>query len=117
MKKVRFILIFILPVLFLFEFSSTEEVNSSPTYEFWQGTSMATPHVTGLVALMLADGTPASSIRTILQSTATDLGPSGFDNEYGYLYFKDFFWRFMQTFGDTGFCYKIIITYPNPNPV
>ena len=56
----------------------------SPTYEFWQGTSMATPHVTGLVALMLARGIDASNVRSILQSTALDLGTPGFDNEYGW---------------------------------
>ena len=57
---------------------------SSPTYEFWQGTSMATPHVTGVVALMLARGIDASSVRNILQNTALDLGAAGFDNEYGW---------------------------------
>jgi len=53
-------------------------------YEYWQGTSMAAPHVTGVAALMLGQGCPASRIRPILQSTATDLGTAGFDNEYGY---------------------------------
>jgi serine protease len=55
-----------------------------PSYSFWQGTSMATPHVTGLAALMLARGCPARKVRTILQDTATDLGRPGFDNLYGY---------------------------------
>jgi len=58
--------------------------SSTPTYEFWQGTSMATPHVTGLVALMLARGIDAANVRNILQNTAIDLGTPGFDNEYGW---------------------------------
>jgi subtilisin family serine protease len=57
---------------------------SSPTYEFWQGTSMASPHVTGLVALMLEQGVNPDSVRSILQSTAVDLGTPGFDNEFGW---------------------------------
>ncbi len=45
---------------------------------------MATPHVTGVAALLLGKGCPAGRIRPILQNTARDLGPAGFDNEYGY---------------------------------
>jgi serine protease len=55
-----------------------------PTYAYWMGTSMAAPHVTGLVALMLGQGYPADLVRTRLQDTATDLGSPGFDNEYGW---------------------------------
>lgn len=62
---------------------------SSPTefgYYFYQGTSMATPHVSGVAALLLAQDqqrTPAE-IRTILQSTAKDNGPPGWDSGYGW---------------------------------
>ena len=51
----------------------------------WSGTSMATPHVSGLVALMISKNpnlTPAQ-IDEILENTALDLGPSGKDNDYG----------------------------------
>jgi subtilisin family serine protease len=55
-------------------------------YAYYQGTSMATPHVSAVAALAwsakptLSNGT----IRTVLQSTAKNLGPAGRDNEYGY---------------------------------
>lgn len=53
-------------------------------YSFWQGTSMAAPHVTGLVALMLQQGVNPDSVRPILQNTATDLGAAGFDTQFGH---------------------------------
>jgi len=54
-------------------------------YAYLSGTSMATPHVSGTIALMLAANpslTP-DQIRDNLIETATDLGPSGWDNIYG----------------------------------
>jgi len=54
-------------------------------YLSWQGTSMATPHVTGVVALMLSRGARGvESIRNILHFTAEDLGDPGYDTVYGY---------------------------------
>lgn len=48
------------------------------------GTELAASHVTGAAALMLSAGVPAAQIPNALFQTATDLGPGGKDNDYGY---------------------------------
>jgi serine protease len=54
-------------------------------YWFFQGTSMATPHVSGLAALLASRGvTRPDKIREAMERTARDLGPPGWDPEYGW---------------------------------
>ncbi len=54
-------------------------------YWFFQGTSMAAPHVSGLAALLASHGvTGPEKIRKTMETTARDLGPKGKDPEYGW---------------------------------
>lgn len=55
-------------------------------YYFYQGTSMATPHVSGVAALLVASGvaTTPDQVREVLQSTAKDKGTAGWDKDYGW---------------------------------
>ena len=48
-------------------------------------TSASAPHVAGVAALLIASGiTSNDEVRQILQETAEDFGPSGWDSWYGY---------------------------------
>ena len=55
-------------------------------YYFMQGTSMATPHVSGVAALLISKGvaTTPAEVREALESTAEDKGDPGWDPEYGW---------------------------------
>jgi len=54
-------------------------------YASYSGTSMASPHVAGVAALVIASGvTGPANVRARLQSTADDLGAAGRDPLFGF---------------------------------
>jgi subtilisin family serine protease len=55
-------------------------------YEAWSGTSMATPHVSGIAALIWSCKPVASAkqVRDVLNGAALNLSPAGRDTSYGY---------------------------------
>jgi len=65
---------------------STPPGESLPRYEEVAGTSVAAPYVAGALALVKSvrpDLTPLQ-LTGLVQATATDLGPAGRDDDYGY---------------------------------
>jgi serine protease len=51
----------------------------------YTGTSMATPHVSGLAALLISQGiTSPAAVEAMIRRTAKDLGAKGKDDEFGY---------------------------------
>jgi serine protease len=63
-----------------------EIVKPGSSYEAWDGTSMATPHVAGVAALIWSyyPGRTVGDIRNALTSSAKDLGAAGRDNSFGF---------------------------------
>jgi subtilisin family serine protease len=66
----------------------TQVVSTVPPngYAYYSGTSMAAPHVTATIAMLLEEDPERSvdEIRQTLRETARDLGPPGWDPAYGY---------------------------------
>ncbi|MFW5843949.1 MAG: S8 family serine peptidase, partial [Spirochaetota bacterium] len=61
-------------------------VGPEDDYAYFEGTSMATPHVAGIVGLLYAyePNLSQSEVYTILLNTAEDLGEPGRDDSYGW---------------------------------
>ena len=64
----------------------TVVVRDDANYEYMTGTSMATPHVAGIAAIIWSHHPHCSNaqIRKVLQMTALDQGDGGRDSSYGY---------------------------------
>jgi serine protease len=66
-------------------FNPSTQNTSDFGYYFFQGTSMAAPHVSGVAALIVSQGvTDPLQVRDILESSAKDKGPEGVDIYYGH---------------------------------
>ena len=58
----------------------------SVDYALVAGTSLASPYTAGVAALVLSvdPNLPADQLEALLQQTAVDLGPAGYDTDYGW---------------------------------
>lgn len=56
------------------------------SYDYEQGTSQATPFVSGLAALVwsVVPSLSPDQVQQLIESTATDRGPAGWDQDYGW---------------------------------
>ncbi len=66
--------------------SASLTVNGSQNYAYYNGTSMATPHVTGVAALVWSNNPDctADDVRNALKDTAIDLDVAGRDDKTGF---------------------------------
>lgn len=66
-------------------FNPTTKNTKEFGFWFFSGTSMATPHVSGVAALLISKGANGPyEVRSAIESTAKDLGVTGWDRDYGY---------------------------------
>ncbi len=65
----------------------TDIISAAPgnSYQFSTGTSIAAAHISGVIALLLAEkpNLSADTVRDVLKQTAQQLGASGSEDEYG----------------------------------
>lgn len=66
--------------------TGSEDNRLVASYQVGEGTSYATPHVTGAAALLMQrfPYLSGAEIATVLKTTATDLGEAGIDRSYGW---------------------------------
>jgi serine protease AprX len=62
---------------------TSADAGTASGYVGMSGTSMATPFVAGVAALMIEAGLSPSEVKAKMMQTAVDWGPAGTDNEYG----------------------------------
>jgi subtilisin family serine protease len=67
-------------------YSTYDNVSAPNSYTYLSGTSMATPHVSGVAGLVLSinPNLTAAQLRTILESSVIDLGTPGLDIQFGH---------------------------------
>ena len=70
----------------VWDYNPAEGENPDHGFSFSQGTSMASPHVAGLAALIRSvnPGLDPGDVQSILATTALDLGSEGRNTEFGY---------------------------------
>ena len=60
------------------------DLGEGHSYYFFQGTSMASPHVAAAAALLISHGAQPSEVRGLLQDNTKDIVDSGFDTASGW---------------------------------